>query len=129
MWSISRDHENFYGVFDTIEAALLEALPGNLVGECELARQPEDVPDFADIILEHIAVQDDYCFEAAEGWYADATGDKAACDELNNTIREVFARWLDKHDLRPKFFLVPNPVDVTQEMIVSARAAIESEAK
>lgn len=67
------------------------------VGQYRDPALPESYVD-AEIVLEHVACQDDYQHDCAEGW---PNVKKPAIEELNAAITEVFAKWLDKHEARP----------------------------
>ncbi len=107
-YAYSFDEEHFTGHFDSPEHAAMEAFASDerdvcYVGECDTPI-PEDYLDGGDLI-EHIACQDAFCNDWAEGW-PDNT--KEQLDELTTGLRALFAAWLDKHDLRPEFFTVEN---------------------
>lgn len=111
-FSYSRDESRFHGSFDTREEAVAEALDGyeeGWVGENEPPPQPEYLWDAEDW-LEHVSCQDEYGSDAAEGW-DDSTKEQRA--ELEIEVRKVMAAWLDKYDLRPKFWTVVNTERVT----------------
>lgn len=123
-WAYSHDGEVFYGEFDSWYEAALEALcsdPKNLdestwVGQCESPCQPDDTY-LADIILEHVACQDDYMGDWAEGW---PNASQSQTDELDVAFRKVFGEWLDRHKLRPKFYIVPDSRQVTKQEALEA---------
>jgi hypothetical protein len=111
-YSYSTDEENFNGTFDTIEEACEEAAadvlmhgePGNTgyfwVGEIVPPAQPETYW-YAEDWLECVSCDDEYGGEWADGW--DESTD-AQQKELEEEVRKVLSAWLDRHDLRPKFF-------------------------
>ena len=110
-WCISSDGENYGHVtFPTKEDAieegeeLYDGEPFH-VGKLERPIQPEDFFD-ADDWLEHVSCQDDYAGEHCEDW-DDSTPEQRV--ELTIEVRKVMAAWLDRHNLRPKFWNVPNP--------------------
>ena len=109
-WAYSRDREMFHGDYPTWWEAVHIATSekdgpdaGVWVGLCVPPWPPEHI-SIADIVLEHIACQDDYSGDWAADW-PDAS--KAQETELDDMLRAVLAAWLDKHDLRPKWFTVP----------------------
>lgn len=109
MFSISFDEEYYSGEFETIEHALQEGYSrGDVfwVGELVPPTQPEDWWDAADW-LEHVSCQDEYCCEWSEDWEGST---KEQREELESLVRKVMSDWLDRHDLRPKFFNVENAV-------------------
>lgn len=108
-YSWSTDEERYYGDFATVEEALEEADQEGreegdavFVGEQRLPDQPEDFWR-ADDWLEHVSEQDDYCAEVSEDWEQST---KEQRSELESEVRKVLAAWLDKHSLRPKFWLI-----------------------
>lgn len=108
-YSYSVDEERYFGGFATPEQAAAEAFdeyPDRTavwVGE-NYQPHPEGYID-ADLVIEHITCQDEYCIDAADGW-PDAT--KEQYEELTAALRKVVGDWLDKHKLRERFFLVTN---------------------
>jgi hypothetical protein len=58
---------------------------------------------FADDWLEHVSVQDEFGGEWAEDWDGSTEEQR---EELEKEVRDVMAKWLDRHDLRPTFFSV-----------------------
>ena len=68
-------------------------------------RQPEEFIDWTDVErwIDNVSEQDDYGGEWAEDWFCGTTEQMR---ELANQFREVAAKWLDKHGLRPTFFTV-----------------------
>ena len=103
----SHDEETFHGDFPTYEAAV-EAGRSDagdrpvFVGEAVPPTQPEDWWNAEDW-LEHVSVQDEYSGDWAEDW---DNSTKEQREELEREVRAVMAAWLDRHDLRPKFFNV-----------------------
>lgn len=116
-WAYGRAGGPFYGGFDTREEAILEArdiYEGSFyVGQLRPPIRPEGIINAADI-LESLANDDDYQGEWAEGW-PDAS--EAQVQELDDEFTRVLAAWLDRHGLRPKWFVVPDP-----ELIEAAEA-------
>jgi len=105
-WGYSYDGENYCGFFDTREEAIAEGgFDGRTIWvgqfrapECEEYLDAED-------LLDKVLCQDDYCGD----WEGDAISPtKEQKAELTTEIRALFGRWLDRHDLRPKFGLVDN---------------------
>lgn len=107
MYSISGNEENYSGRFDTIEEAIAEAAEGYewttfWIGEHEPPRQPETFWDM-DPWIDHVSEQDDYGGEWAEDWFCCSKDQRL---ELEAEVRKAMAAWLDKHGLRPKFWMV-----------------------
>lgn len=108
-YSYSFDQEQYFGGFQTPEQASEAAFDEQplrtavWVGE-NYQPHAEGYVD-ADLIIEHITCQDEYCIDAADGW-PDAT--KEQYEELTESLRKVVGDWLDKHNLRERFFLVTN---------------------
>lgn len=112
MFSISTDEEQYYGSYETAEKAIEEAANGYAytnfwIGECVSPTQPEDMWDSEDW-LEHVSCQDAYSGDYAEGW-DNSTKEQRA--ELEQEVKTVMAAWLDRHKLRPSFFVIENPVE------------------
>lgn len=112
-WGWTRDEESYYGFFNTPEEAAADGLPkegGTItVGQYRDPTAPEDYVD-AELIIEHVTCQDEYCIECAE--------DALQCtkeqeDELTASLRTTFAAWLDKHKLRPSFGIIEKTQEVT----------------
>ena len=104
-YSYSHDEEHYHGEFDSPEEALAESgEDAAFVGENRPPTPPEDFWRAEDW-LEHVSVQDDYSVYAADGWDESTRKQRA---ELEGEVRKVLAAWLDRHDLRPKFWLVDN---------------------
>lgn len=111
MFAISTDEERYEGSYETIEDAIEEAANGYAyetfwVGECVPPPQPETLWRAYDW-LEHVSCQDSYGGDYAEDW-DDSTVEQMA--ELENEVQAVMAAWLDRHKLRPRFFLVEDAV-------------------
>ena len=79
-------------------------------------REPETLID-ADDILEKIVEcdHDDYCMECAEGYLHSVPKD--AKESLTEMLRKTLARWLDRHGLRPTWFVVERYWTVTAGQI------------
>lgn len=104
-YSYSHDDEHFHGEYDTPEEAFAMSNEDSAyVGENVAPTQPEDFWRAYDW-LEHVSCQDEYSMDAAEGW-DDST--KEQLSELETEVRKVMAAWLDRHGLRPKFWIVEN---------------------
>lgn len=106
-FSVSWDGERYHGDYGSIEEAMSEGTNSGRafwIGECEPPTQPEDLWD-ADEWLEYVSCQDEYCNEWAEDWDQSTKEHRA---ELEAMVRPVLAAWLDKHDLRPKFYNIVN---------------------
>ncbi len=110
-FSISDDGENFGGdefvtVGEACDRASESVRVGEVfyVGENFVPPQPAALWDAEDW-LEHVSCQDEYCCDAADGW--DGSTDEQQ-KELEREVRAVMAAWLDKHDLRPAFWMVRN---------------------
>ena len=54
---------------------------------------------------------DDYCIECAEGWLTNTP--KPVRDDLESVIRKAVGEWLDRHNLRPTWFVVERYWTVT----------------
>jgi len=109
-WAISEDGERFDGSYATREEAIAEAEEyARYVGQKESPAPPETFID-ADLVIEHVLCQDEYCHDFAEDTLS-AT--KAQLDELTGDLRAVFGAWIDKHGLRPTFFLIRNPEEIS----------------
>ncbi|NCX94328.1 MAG: hypothetical protein EBX40_06610 [Gammaproteobacteria bacterium] len=116
------------GRYDTIDDALDEAFAWDAekvvyIGECKRPPQPESIWE-ADDWLETVSCQDEYSIEVAEGW---DRATKEQKEELETAVRNVMAEWLDKHDLRPKFYLVDEVGAFTREEWESRKASKKPE--
>jgi hypothetical protein len=105
-WAISGDSENYYCGEPTKEAAIEEGrclYPDSSfwVGRCVKPTQPEDFWRAEDW-LEHVACQDEYSTDWAEGWDDGIT--KGQMQELESAVRKIMGEWLDRHKLRPRFY-------------------------
>ncbi len=112
-FSYSLDGERYHGTknntFDEcVREALKEVKPhGQIwVGVQRAPMQPEYYWD-ADDWLEHVSCQEDYSGDCADDWDISTKDEQ---DELNAEVREVLAKWLDRHGNRPQFWIVENPV-------------------
>ena len=115
-FSYSTDAQNFIGEFDTIEDAKAEAIAYAKeygyhkvwVGESVSPIQPEFCWEASDW-LEQVSNGDDYLGDHAEDWDNSTPSQR---EELEVAVRKVMAEWLDRHSLRPKFFLVDNVEEI-----------------
>lgn len=113
VWSFTRDG-HFTGPFNTIDEAIedvrlstasFECQPDYVyVGECVPPRQPETYWEASDW-LEHVGCSDEYLDEASDDWDRSTAEQR---DELEQEVKKVLAAWLDRHKLRPAFFMVEN---------------------
>jgi hypothetical protein len=103
-WGCSGDEEIYHGCFDTEEQAMAEAreLGYRVIGQYREPVPPETLLNW-DAILEITWGDDDYSGEWAEDW-PHATEEQET--ELVDSLRKVFAEWLDKHNLRPTWGMV-----------------------
>lgn len=98
--------ESYQGDFPTAEEAATEGceLGG---GTCYVGRSrpPEPAENLINwyTILDDIDCQEDYSLDCADCW-CNATVDQAA--EVEREIGAVVGAWLDRHNLRPRFFVV-----------------------
>lgn len=115
-WSLSTNGENYHHQFDTRDEAIGE---GNsyggtfYIGQCVSPTPPEDLFDgwsveswLENSVWEH----DDYAGEWAEDAVHPTSTQR---DDLAEQIRPVIAAWLDRHNLRPKFWNI-DPASVEQ---------------
>lgn len=108
-WSISTGGGQYYGTFDTMEEAIEEGRTYGKtfwVGQCVTPAQPEDLFDGYSVLnwLENTVYEhDDYAGEWAEG-AVDATREQ--CEELAEEITPLIAAWLDRHNLRPRHWII-----------------------
>jgi hypothetical protein len=106
-YSTDEESEVFHGRFDSREEASADAFKDPAmncvwIGEIVDPIQPEDHVD-ADLLLEHVACQDDYEGEIADQW---PESSKEQEEELTGEIRKTFAGWLDRHELRPTHYVI-----------------------
>jgi hypothetical protein len=126
-YAYSLDGERYHGSFGSAEEAAANGLNDDdrdsvWVGECVPPPQPETFLDAA-YILEHVQCQDYYSGEYGEDW-PNASKDQEA--ELTEALQAAFAAWLDRHGLRPEFFMVENVREITRaELEADIRAGIE----
>lgn len=111
VYGYSVDQEIYHGSFTTVEEACQEAwdsggveVGGHVwVGVQVAPTQPETYFNIlsVDQWLENVSEQNEYAGQHAEGW------DSSTCDqqrELAAEVQQVMAAWLDRHNLRPKFW-------------------------
>lgn len=114
-WSISTDHERYYGEYATKNEAIAEARTGegrHWVGQCVPPIQPEELFTGNEVEwwINHVVLEhNDYCGEWAEGAL---DTDRKERDELAAEIRPIIAAWLDRNKLRPTHWNIdPNTVE------------------
>jgi hypothetical protein len=106
-YSYSATEDNYTGEFDSREEALEEAKAE--YPDARFFWTGRNVPVdplryvHADWLIEHIINYEDFCIEQAEGW-PDCTDEQKS--ELTAALKQVFSDWMDKHNLRPTFWLV-----------------------
>lgn len=119
-YAYSHNEENYHGFFDSREDAIAEAIT-----DCECGKEvwtgeietpiPENHVE-ARYVLEQVACQDDFSGEWADDW---PESNMEQEKELTEALRKTFSEWLDKHDLRPRFYnIAPGTVqshEVTPE--------------
>lgn len=129
-----REDGGYFGEFDTREEAVFEEFSseqdelsdeewkqlGCWVGEITPPRCPSSYID-ANYVLEHIACQDEYCVDWAENW---PNSSKEQEDELTAEFQRVFLTWMEKHNLKPKFF---NVEAIDYMTVAEALANIEAQ--
>ena len=122
MYVISPYEDGGYsGGFDTFDAAVEEGLATFQdhfwVGKVTQPTPPEKFFTREQIIhwVETVDQGEDYTGDWVEDWYK---GTKEQETELVDQLREVISAWLDKHNLRPKHFVVevPKRIDCQKEI-------------
>lgn len=109
-YAYSFDELEYFGgynsVAEAVDEACAEGAPGQSfwVGEEMPPSDPESMWDASDW-LEHVSQQDEYSPDCADGWDVST---KEQLEELEKEVRAVMAAWLDKHNLRPAFFVIKN---------------------
>lgn len=120
-WGFSSSGETYIGAYDSREEAIQDgridaADPSGsfYVGQY---RDPtvEGCVD-ADLLLEHILCQDDFCGDWAEG---SLSASDNQLDELTDAIQKVLGEWIDRHGLRPNFGIVESSEKV--EVLIAGR--------
>lgn len=122
-WSISTDGgENYHGRFTSKEEAIadykasMQGWYGTVhVGSCVPPPQPEDLWD-ADDWLDCVSRHEAYSLDCADDWDKGITREQKR--ELEAEVRVVMARWLDRHQLRPDFFLIEDAEEIKMEWTV-----------
>lgn len=108
----SDDAEGYYGDYESREAAaaagFAESDSDKIYTAVHVAPMQPEFAWTAEDWLEQVAMQEDYSIDAAERWDR-STGEQRT--ELESLVRFVLGGWLDKHGLRPKFFLVDDIED------------------
>lgn len=121
-YAYSLDEEMYHGGYGSPEEAAHECFECDDDAEtCHVGRcvtpDPVDYLD-AEILIDNIQCQDDFAGEWAENWPGEA---KEQRDELTAEFKKVFAAWLDRHNLRPRFFNVVDVQTITRESLEDAR--------
>ena len=107
-WVISSDGErfnaDFYGTREEAVEDGRELWPDEVffVGKAVDPQPPEDYFD-CDDWLDSVSEQEDYGGDWADDWNESTKEQRA---ELDAEVRAVMAAWLDRHKLRPTFFVV-----------------------
>jgi len=121
-YSYSTNEENYYGQFDTIEECIAEVIASYdddqvfWVGENHPPTQPEELFDCEGWLDRISECDEEYCNEWAQGWNRSTREHR---EELNELVKPILAAWLDRHDLRPKFW---NIGAVTEYRVVDGKA-------
>lgn len=110
-YAYSTDGERYDGRFDSEREAAIAAFADTGEYQVEVSiiepvSNPESYVNSWDV-LEAIQCQEEYSMDGAENW-PNATADQN--DELTDMLRKTVAKWLDKHNLRPTFFVCSKPV-------------------
>lgn len=104
-YSTDEEHWTYPEGFDTRERAIAEGHAVGLypfwVGREEPPLQPEDAFDF-DTWEEAVFGYEDYCYGFSD-W---DTGTLEQREELVAAVRAAMKEWLDRHGLRPHFFMI-----------------------
>jgi hypothetical protein len=111
----SGDGEQYWGCYDTPEeAANASGAPVGAIVEVGQYRNPmaPETVLVAEAVFEQLLCEDDYQSDWADG-YPHCTKDQEA--ELTAMLRQAFATWLEKHDLRPHWGIVTT----TQKVVVT----------
>ena len=104
-WSLSTDQEHYHGTFGSRDEAIAEGrsyYKRFWVGQCVTPTQPEEIWD-ASNWLETVWCHEDYQGDWAEGQVSPS---KEQLHELSAQVTPVIAAWLDRHNLRPKHFVI-----------------------
>lgn len=106
-FAISNDEEHFEGPFETMDEALSQGTVW--IGNTRPPRQPETFID-VDGMLDGIGDGDeDWSMDCADWWNGPS---KEQITELQKEFEVAMSSWLDRHDLRPKWFCVEDVVRV-----------------
>lgn len=112
-FAISRCGGIFEGEFETRESAINDAIMHGwqkfYVGKMVKPTQPEFWFEASDW-LEMVSCQDDYPGDWSTDWDRSTAAQR---DELTQEVRAVLAAWLDRHNLRPVHFIVPESEEIT----------------
>lgn len=104
-YGFSLDEERYHGFHDSREEAVIAAFEYDPdAKECFTGEIEVPIPEnclSADTLIEDIQCQDEFSGEWAQDW-PNNTEDQLK--ELEENLQKVFGEWLDKHDLRPKFY-------------------------
>ena len=103
-WGHSTDEENYTGGCETREEAIAEGsgYGGTYwVGRAIPPTQPEDMIDAADIVERIGEDHEDWSFDFCD-WHPT----REQIDELTAEWRKSMAAWLDRHNLRPSWFVI-----------------------
>ena len=110
-WSISTNEVDYSSLFfDSEEDAIAEGKASEhgsfFIGKCIAPAQPEtlfDADAVEDWIERCVWQHEDYSHDWAEGQVLPSKKQK---EELAEKIRPIIAEWLDRHRLRPTFFVI-----------------------
>lgn len=109
-WAISTNEEDYSGCFGSEDEAIAEGKANEysrfFVGKCVKPAQPEVLFDgdaVEDWLKDHVWQHEDYCHDWADG---QVNPNRKQLEDLAERIRPVIAEWLDRHGLRPRFFLI-----------------------
>lgn len=117
----SFDDETYEGAFDTREEAVDEAeasadeydVSTFRVGEYRDPDSPESFID-GEWVIDRILSCNDYDSEHAEDTF---NCPQEVRDDLTAMLRAAFVAWMEKHDQRPKFFIVKEGSDERYEIV------------
>lgn len=102
-WAYARHKHGPYYPAATGTAAIEElGGAGGWIGRDRVPIQPEEF-FHAEDWLESVSCSDEYNMECADGWDASTQEQR---EELDEIVRAAMAAWLDRHGLRPRFFVV-----------------------
>lgn len=103
-WAYSFDGEVYEGTLNSRETAMRIAknVGASRIGQWRSPIAPEQVVSGANLIDE-LQCYDEYHHDEGEAWLDGLV----RCEgDLTIEIRKVFAGWLERHGLRPAFFLI-----------------------